>query len=188
MSGKNLVDGQALVAGIDSGTQSVKATIRNATTGQLIRSGRASHPDGSEIDPAHWWDALSSAIKDAGGLEDVKAISVCAQQHGMVVLDSGGNVIRPALLWNDTRSASSAADLNQEFGGAQKMAQAVGSVLVAAFTASKIRWLADNEPENAKKIAAVALPHDWLAWKLSGSKELSDLCTDRGGCKWNGLL
>ena len=188
MSGKNLVDGQALVAGIDSGTQSVKVTLRNAKTGQLIRSGRASHPDGSEIDPAHWWDALSSAIKDAGGLEDVKAISVCAQQHGMVVLDSGGNVIRPALLWNDTRSASSAADLNQEFGGAQKMAQAVGSVLVAAFTASKIRWLADNEPENAKKIAAVALPHDWLAWKLSGSKKLSDLCTDRGDASGTGYF
>ena len=160
MSGSEPADKQVLVAGIDSGTQSVKVTIRSAKTGEMIRSGRASHPDGSEIDPEYWWDALTSAIKEAGGLQDVKAISICAQQHGMVALDLAGNVIRPALLWNDTRSAKAAADLNREFGGGQKIAEAVGSVLVAAFTASKIRWLADNEPENAKKVAAVALPHD----------------------------
>jgi len=188
MSGSEQADKQVLVAGIDSGTQSVKVTIRSAKTGEMIRSGRASHPDGSEIDPEYWWDALTSAIKEAGGLQDVKAISICAQQHGMVALDLAGNVIRPALLWNDTRSAKAAADLNGEFGGAQKIAEAVGSVLVAAFTASKIRWLADNEPENAKKVAAVALPHDWLAWKLSGSKDLNDLCTDRGDASGTGYF
>jgi xylulokinase len=188
MNGSELADKQVLVAGIDSGTQSVKVTVRSAVTGEMIRSGRATHPDGSEIDPKYWWDALMTAIKEAGGLEDVKAISICAQQHGMVALDSSGNVIRPALLWNDTRSAGAAAAITQEFGGEEKMAAAVGSVLVAAFTASKVRWLADNEPESAKQLAAVALPHDWLVWKLSGSKELSDLCTDRGDASGTGYF
>ena len=88
--------------------------MRDAHTGQLVRQGRASHPDGTEVDPIHWKNALDSAVKDAGGLEDVQAISIAGQQHGMVALDSNGEVIRPALLWNDTRSAKAAADLNRE--------------------------------------------------------------------------
>ena len=155
-----------LVAGVDSSTQSVKVVIRNAETGELVRQGRASHPDGTEVDPAHWESALDSAITDAGGLADVSAISIGGQQHGMVALDNNGDVIRPALLWNDTRSAQSARDLNSEMGGDAQAAQKVGSVLVASFTASKLRWLADNEKVNADKVAAVALPHDWLSWRL----------------------
>jgi len=103
-----------LVAGVDSSTQSVKIVIRNAETGALIREGRASHPDGSEVDPTHWWSALQNAITEAGGLSDVEAISIGGQQHGMVALDSTGEVIRPALLLNDTRSAKEAADINNE--------------------------------------------------------------------------
>ena len=178
----------ALVAGIDSSTQSVKVVIREAETGQLIRQGRASHPDGTEVDPAHWWVALQAAIADAGGFEDVAAISVGGQQHGMVVLDSAGAVIRPALLWNDTRSAQAAADLNFEIGGPAAMAAAVGSVLVASFTASKVRWLADHELENAARVAAIALPHDWLTWKLSGSTNLEDLTTDRSDASGTGYF
>ena len=82
----------------------------------------------------------------------------------MVALDSNGEVIRPVLLWNDTRSAKSAADLNREEGGNAEIARKVGSVLVASFTASKLRWLADNEPENAARVASLALPHDWPSW------------------------
>ena len=155
-----------LVAGIDSSTQSVKVVIRDAQTGELIREARGSHPDGTEVDPRHWWEALQKTLKDAGGLSDVEAISVGGQQHGLVALDSNGEVIRPALLWNDTRSAKQAEELNKEVGGNQKIADATGSVLLAAFTASKVRWVAENEPENAKKIAALALPHDWVSWKL----------------------
>ena len=79
-----------LVAGVDSSTQSCKVVVRDAETGALVRSGRASHPDGTEVDPAAWWDALQAAIADAGGLDDVAAISVGGQQHGMVVLDADG--------------------------------------------------------------------------------------------------
>jgi len=177
-----------LVAGVDSSTQSVKVVIREADTGTLIREGRASHPDGTEVDPQKWWDALNLAIGEAGGLDDVAAISVGGQQHGMVALDEKGEVIRPALLWNDTRSAGTAADLNAEVGGNQAIADATGSVLVASFTASKVRWLADNEPELASRVAAVALPHDWLSWKLQGAKNFEQLFTDRSDASGTGYF
>jgi xylulokinase len=156
-----------LVAGVDSSTQSCKVVIRDLETGALVRSGRASHPDGTEVDPAAWWSALTEAIAAAGGLDDVAAVSIAGQQHGMVVLDEDGRVIRPALLWNDTRSAGAAAALTEELG-ADAYAQRAGLVPVASFTATKLRWLRDNEPENAARVAAVALPHDWLTWRLLG--------------------
>lgn len=102
---------EQLIAGVDSSTQSVKVVIRDASTGELKREGRASHPDGTEVDPAAWKFALDAAIVEAGGLSDVQAISIGGQQHGMVALDSNGAVIRKALLWNDTRSADAAEDL-----------------------------------------------------------------------------
>ncbi|WP_246119434.1 FGGY family carbohydrate kinase, partial [Cellulomonas massiliensis] len=182
----------ALVAGIDSSTQSCKVVVRDAATGALVRSGRASHPDGTEVDPRHWWDALQAAIADAGGLDDVEAVSVGGQQHGMVVLDEDGEVIRPALLWNDTRSAQSALDLVDELGGPQAWADACGSVLVASLTVTKLRWLRDHEPENAARVAAVALPHDWLTWRLagygpgSGREGLEALVTDRSDASGTG--
>ncbi|CAN2236572.1 xylulokinase [Candidatus Planktophila dulcis] len=177
-----------LTAGVDSSTQSVKVVIRNAETGELVRHGRAAHPDGTEVDPAHWESALDKAIADAGGLDDVSAISIGGQQHGMVTLDNSGEVIRPALLWNDTRSAQSARDLNAEMGGDAQAAQKVGSVLVASFTATKLRWLADNEKANATKVAAVALPHDWLSWRLQGGKDFEKLFTDRSDASGTGYF
>lgn len=180
-----------LVAGIDSSTQSVKVMIRDASTGDLVRTGRAAHPAGTEVDPEHWWSALQEAIGNAGGLDDVSAISVGGQQHGMIALDADGHVIRPALLWNDTRSAQAATGLNDEYEnlhGGEKLATAVGSRLVAAFTASKVRWMADHEPENADRVAAIALPHDWLSWKLSGSTNITDLFTDRSDASGTGYF
>jgi xylulokinase len=177
-----------LVAGVDSSTQSVKVVIRTAETGELVRQGRASHPDGTEIDPALWELALAKAISDAGGLDDVAAISIGGQQHGMVTLDRNGELIRPALLWNDTRSAQSARDLNSEMGGDKEAAQKIGSVLVASFTATKLRWLADNEPENAERVAAVALPHDWLSWRLQGGKDIAQLFSDRSDASGTGYF
>jgi xylulokinase len=180
-----------LVAGIDSSTQSVKVVIRNARTGELIREGRAAHPDGTEVDPEHWWNALNAAIERAGGLDDVGAVSVAGQQHGMVALDHNGKVIRPALLWNDTRSAQEALTLNEEAGGNEAIARATGSVLVASFTASKVRWLVDHEPENAAQVAAICLPHDWLSWRLSHSyrnRDLSALFTDRSEASGTGYF
>jgi xylulokinase len=177
-----------LIAGVDSSTQSVKIVIRAAETGELVREGRAPHPDGTEVDPIHWKTALDTAIAQAGGLEDVAAISVGGQQHGMVALDESGEVIRPALLWNDTRSASQAESLNSEMGGNQAIADAVGSVLVASFTASKVRWMAENEKKSADRVHSIALPHDWLSWQLQGGKDFSKLFTDRSDASGTGYF
>jgi xylulokinase len=106
----------------------------------------------------------------------------------MVALDSDGEVIRPALLWNDTRSAKEAEDLNREVGGDHVIARKVGSKLVASFTASKVRWMADHEPENASRVASIALPHDWLSWQLQGGKDLSKLFTDRSDASGTGYF
>jgi xylulokinase len=176
-----------LVAGIDSSTQSCKLVVRDLESGELVRQGRARHPEGTEVDPEAWWAALLEAVAGAGGLDDVAAISIAGQQHGMVVLDEAGEVIRPALLWNDTRSAAAARDLIGEFGAAE-LAARTGSVPVASFTATKLRWLRDAEPEAAARVAAVALPHDWLTWRLRGfgpagrsplGPVLGELVTDR---------
>ncbi|MFL2001092.1 xylulokinase [Microbacterium sp. A1-JK] len=171
-----------LVAGVDSSTQSCKVVVVDAATGLIVREGRASHPEGTEVDPEAWWTALQSAIAVAGGFADVAAVSVAGQQHGMVVLDADGRVIRPALLWNDTRSGQAAADLVAEVG-ADAYARRTGVVPVASFTATKLRWLRDAEPEAAARVAAVALPHDWLTWRLRGygpeRPDLEALTTDR---------
>ncbi|MFI6425815.1 xylulokinase [Promicromonospora sp. NPDC050880] len=192
-----------LVAGVDTSTQSCKIVVRDAETGALVRTGSAKHPDGTEVDPQHWWDAFGEAAAAAGGLSDVAALAVGGQQHGMVALDAEGRVVRDALLWNDTRSAPSAETLISELGdgdreaGAQAWADAVGSVLVASLTITKLRWLRDNEPENAARVAAVALPHDWLSWRIAGygpaddptaplGPQLDKLFTDRSDASGTG--
>jgi len=170
-----------LVAGVDSSTQSCKVVVADAETGRIVRSGRAPHPDGTEADPADWWRALQAAIADAGGLDGVAALGVAGQQHGMVCLDEDGRVVRPALLWNDTRSAGAARDLIAELGGPEAWAKAVGSVPVASFTVTKLRWLARHEPDNAARAATVCLPHDYLTWRLTGR-----MVTDRGDASGTG--
>jgi xylulokinase len=100
-----------LVADIDSSTQACKVVVCDADTGAVVREGRAGHPDGTEIAPAAWESAAMDAIECAGGFDDVDAIAVGAQQHGMVCLDTAGQVVRPALLWNDVRSADAALAL-----------------------------------------------------------------------------
>ena len=179
---------QTLVAGVDSSTQSCKVVIRDAETGELVRQASAAHPAGSEVAPQAWLDALTSAIADAGGLDDVAALSVGGQQHGMVCLDADGEVVRDALLWNDTRSADAASELVAELGDAA-WAEATGSLPVASFTVTKLRWLAEHEPESAARTAAVCLPHDWLTWRLLGEasgERLSELTTDRSDASGTG--
>ncbi len=183
-----------LVAGIDSSTQSCTVVVCDAATGELVRQGRAPHPDGTEVSPGHWWTALELAAEQAGGLADVAALSVGGQQHGMVLLDASGEVIRDALLWNDTRSAEAALDLIAEPGegdpelGAARWAEAIGVVPVASITITKLRWLADHEPEAAARVAAICLPHDWLTWQLAGAAGLDQLTTDRSDASGTGYF
>ena len=178
-----------LVLGVDSSTQSCKAVVVDTETGAVVRSGRASHPDGTSVDPEAWWRALNTAITEAGALDDIAAWSIGGQQHGLVALDSSGAVIRDALLWNDTRSAGAAQDLIAEVG-AEELAARTGLVPVASFTITKLRWLRDHEPENAARVAAVALPHDWLMWRLRGfgpeNPVLDELVTDRSDASGTG--
>jgi len=183
----------ALVMGVDSSTQSCKVVIADAATGAVVRTGRAPHPDGTSVAPEAWWDALQAAIADAGGMDDVEAWAIGGQQHGMVALDASGAVVRDALLWNDTRSAGAAADLVAEFG-ASALAEHTGLVPVASFTITKLRWLRDAEPDSAARVAAVALPHDWLTWRLRGfgpaaggaDPRLDELVTDRSDASGTG--
>lgn len=179
--------GPTLVAGVDSSTQSCKVVVRRLDTGEIVRTGQAHHPEGTEVDPEHWWQALQKAIAEAGGFGDVHAVSIAAQQHGMVTLAEDGRVVRPALLWNDTRSAPQATRLT-ELLGRDRFAKETGSVPVASFTLTKLAWLAENEPNNATRVRAVCLPHDWLTWRLLGygpdsesprGADLDALTTDR---------
>ena len=175
-----------LVAGVDSSTQSCKVLVVDAATGEVVREGRASHPPGTEVDPVAWLGALRSAIEQAGGLDDVAAVAVGGQQHGMVCLDESGAVVRPALLWNDNRSAAAARDLTEELGGSEAWADQIGVVPVASLTVTKLRWLAEHETANARRTAAVCLPHDWLTWQLAGASGLDALVTDRSDASGTG--
>jgi xylulokinase len=155
-----------LVAGIDSSTQSTKVLLVNADDGSVIGEAAAKHPDGTECPPDRWWEALTAAGRDL--LERAEAVGVAAQQHGMVTLDDAGAVVRPAMLWNDVKSAPQAAAMVPEFGGPAEWAARTGSVPTMSFTVTKLRWLAEREPEHAARVHRVLLPHDWLTWRLAG--------------------
>ncbi|HTT00240.1 MAG TPA: xylulokinase [Streptosporangiaceae bacterium] len=176
--------GGRLCAGVDSSTQSTKVLLCQAEDGAVVGRGSAPHPAGTETDPAAWWDALKQA--GDGLLDRAAAVGVAGQQHGMIVLDSGGEVIRPALLWNDLRSAPAAAELVAEFGGPRWWASQVGSVPTASFTVTKLRWLAEHEPASAARATAVLLPHDWLTCRLRDGERAP--VTDRGDASGTGYF
>ncbi|KRF23196.1 FGGY family carbohydrate kinase [Phycicoccus sp. Soil803] len=179
---------RTLVAGVDSSTQSTKVVVCDAATGEIVRSGRAPHPDGTSVHPDRWWDAFTTATAD-GLLDDVAGIAVGGQQHGMCALDESGAVVREALLWNDTRSAQSARDLTDELGGPQEWVRRTGSALVPSFTVTKVRWLAEHEPDNAARVHDVVLPHDWLtAQILKQGNGFERYTTDRGDASGTGYF
>jgi xylulokinase len=179
----------ALVAGIDCSTQSTKALIVDLETGEQVAIGRATHEvfgtgGARESDPEGWWTALRDALGMTGRAGDIGAISVAGQQHGMVVLDSGGRPLRPAKLWNDTESAAEAVELTEAFGGADWWANHIGLVPVASFTATKWAWLRRNEPDVAAATAAIRLPHDFVTQRLCGAG-VSDRGDTSGTAWWS---
>ena len=179
---------RTLVAGVDSSTQSTKVVVCDAATGAIVRSGRAPHPDGTAVHPDRWWEAFTAATAD-GLLEGVSAIAVGGQQHGMCALDESGDVVRDALLWNDTRSAQAARDLTDELGGPQEWVRRTGLALVPSFTVTKVRWLAEHEPQNAARVHDVVLPHDWLtAQILKHGNGFERYTTDRGDASGTGYF
>src|SRR5262249_57095642 len=133
---------------------------------------QAGAPDrgGRECLPQAWWDALTGA--GDGLLTRAAAVGVAGQQHGMVVLDENAEVIRPALLWNDLRSAGAAAELVKE-RGSRWWADRTGSVPNASFTVTKLRWLAEHEPDHAARVYRVMLPHYFLTWRRLAGPTMS---------------
>ncbi|MER7110384.1 xylulokinase [Streptomyces sp. NPDC000229] len=179
------------VIGVDSSTQSAKAAVVDAASGRILGMGRAAHTvcgeaGARESDPEQWWRALTEAV--AGALEGLDAravtgIAVAGQQHGLVVLDASGHPRRPALLWNDTRSAPQAAALTEKLGADGWLAR-TGSVPVASMTAAKWQWLREHEPRTAEAAAAVRLPHDFLTERLGGTAA-TDPGDASGTCWYN---
>ncbi|WP_260609999.1 xylulokinase, partial [Streptomyces sp. WAC06614] len=170
-----------VVLGVDSSTQSTKAVFVDAFTGEVLATGRAPHVvqgvgGARETDPEVWWEALRTAVTaglDAlagrgAGPGAVAGLAVAGQQHGLVTLDRDGRALRPALLWNDTRSAPQAVELVDALGGPAAWSDRTGSVPVASFTAAKWLWLRRNDPGTASACAAVRLPHDFLTERLCG--------------------
>jgi xylulokinase len=175
-----------LVVGVDTSTQSTKVLVVDAATGQVVASGQAPHTvssgAGRESDPRQWWDALCEALRQCGdAAHEAAAVSIGGQQHGLVTLDQHGEPVRPALLWNDVRSAPQARRLTEELGGAKFWAERTGSVPAASFTVTKWAWLAENEPEALRATKAVRLPHDYLTERLTGEGT-----TDRGDASGTG--
>jgi xylulokinase len=180
-----------IVAGIDSSTQSCTVVLYDLDTGALLAQASAPHPPTtppvSEQDPAEWQRALGLALSSVCGLagcssKDIAALSVAAQHHGLVALDARHQVLRPAKLWNDTCSAPQAAALVAMMGH-RFWVDRVGSVPSAAFTITKLAWLAENEPECLRRLDLVLLPHDWLTLKLCGEP-----VSDRGDSSGTGYF
>ena len=175
-----------LVAGVDSSTQSTKVLLCEAEDGTIVAQASAPHPGGTECPPQAWWEALTKA--GDGLLTRAAAVGVAGQQHGMVVLDEDAEVIRPALLWNDLRSAAAAAELVAE-RGPRWWAERTGSVPNASFTVTKLRWLAEHEPGHAARVFRVMLPHDYLTWRLlAGPPAGKEPVTDRGDASGTGYF
>lgn len=174
-----------VVLGVDSSTQSTKVLAVDVDSGRVLARGQAAHTVSAgaarETDPEVWWRALQDALGQLGDYPGrAAAVSVGGQQHGLVVLDGDGRPLRPALLWNDVRSAPQAEALVARHG-ARWWATRFGSVPGASFTVAKWEWLRANEPEAAAAAKAVRLPHDFLTERLSGAA-----VTDRGDVSGTG--
>lgn len=174
-----------IVLGVDSSTQSTKVLAVDVDSGEVLARGQARHTVSTgaarETDPEVWWAALQDALVQLGPYaQAAEAVSVGGQQHGLVVLDGHGDPLRPALLWNDVRSAPQAQAL-VERKGAGWWADRIGSVPGASFTIAKWEWLRANEPGVAAAAKAVRLPHDFLTERLSGAG-----VTDRGDASGTG--
>ncbi|MEU7071344.1 xylulokinase [Streptomyces narbonensis] len=188
---------RSVVIGVDSSTQSTKAVAVDTATGELLAVGRAPHTvtgegGARESDPEEWWTALTTAVRaavrDAGvPAAAVTGIAVAGQQHGLVTLGADGRPLRPALLWNDTRSAPQASALAAGLGGLsgpKSWLERTGSVPVASMTAAKWQWLREHEPALAAAVTGVRLPHDYLTERLTGHAVTDP--GDASGTGWYG--
>jgi len=171
-----------IVAGVDSSAEHTRIVVCDADSGAVLNQGHAEHPPERD-DPQSWLVSLGKAAAD-GQLADVAAIGVSAQQQGLLPLDDTGSPVSAALLGNDRRMESAAADLVDALGGREPWAHAVGAVPQAGHPVTKLRWLARNDPDAAARTAELLQPHDWLVWQLLGRP--ARRTTDRGEASGTG--
>ncbi|MBC7665494.1 MAG: xylulokinase [Caulobacter sp.] len=175
--------------GIDLGTSALKALLL-ADDGHIVAQQSAPlevsrpHPQWSEQSPADWWSALGIALGELArahpaAMRAVRAIGLSGQMHGAVLLDAAGEVLRPAILWNDGRSEPQCAELAARV---PRLGQIAGNLAMPGFTAPKLLWVKDHQPQIFGRIAKVLLPKDWLRLKLSG--EFFTDCSDASGTLW----
>ncbi|WP_114764511.1 xylulokinase [Vibrio rhodolitus] len=173
--------------GIDLGTSGIKAVLMTEQ-GHIIASKTASltisRPKElwSEQDPQEWWQATLQVIEQLASqhtMSEVKAIGLSGQMHGAVTLTSNGDIIRPAILWNDGRCQAECHELEEMVPTSRGI---TGNIMMPGFTAPKVKWLQHHEPENFAKIAMVLLPKDYLRFRLTGDYA-SDL-SDSAGTMW----
>lgn len=169
-----------LLIGIDLGTSAVKLLLMDEE-GKIHKIVSKEyplhfpHPGWSEQNPEDWFEQSVAGMKELISdcdVEQIKGISFGGQMHGLVVLDEKDQIIRPAILWNDGRTGKETDYLNQEIGK-ETLCRYTGNIAFAGFTAPKILWMRDQEPQNFARIQKIMLPKDYLAFRLSGS-----FCTD----------
>ena len=169
-----------LYIGIDLGTSAVKMLLMDKK-GDIKKIVSREyplyfpHPGWSEQKPEDWWEAVKTGLKELTEDFDksqVAGISFGGQMHGLVILDKDDNVIRPAILWNDGRTQEETDYLNNEIGKST-LSGYTANIAFTGFTAPKILWVKNKEPENFARIETIMLPKDYIAYKLSGS-----FCTD----------
>ena len=170
--------------GIDLGTSSLKVSLSDEK-GNIIDTESRSYPlimpklNWSEQDPDEWFEAMIQALATLNvrnGLDKVRSLSFSGQMHGLVILDKNDKVIRNAILWNDSRTTKEVDFLNTAIGK-KKLIEETSNIAICGFTAPKILWVKNNEPENFEHIAKIMLPKDYLTYKLSGvfASDYSDL-------------
>ena len=189
--------------GLDLGTTGSKALLI-APDGAIVASATVDyplstpHPLWAEQDPADWWSGTVSAIRTvlaSSGIApaDIAGVGLTGQMHGLVLLDGGGRVLRPAILWNDQRTGSECASITREIG-AERIIELTGNPVLPGFTAPKILWVRHHEPEVYARVAAVLLPKDFIRFELTGERlgEVSDASGtslfDVGRRTWSGEM
>jgi len=195
----------SLILGVDIGTSGTKTIAVRFPAGEVVASASADYPCHhpkplwSEQDPSDWRDAtfktIRQAVKKAGAKPaDVKAIGLSGQMHGSVFLDKHDQVVRPALLWNDQRTAAECDEIEQRAGGRKRLIKLVANPALTGFQAPKILWLRNNEPKNFEKTTSVLLPKDYVRFALTGERatEVSDasgtLLLDVAKRRWSRAL
>jgi xylulokinase len=170
--------------GIDCGTQSTKTIALDVETGAILASAQRAYGfvpglggGAMEQHPEEWAAAMEQTVGDVLGQlgerkAEVRAIGVSGQQHGLVALDAAGEVVRPAKLWCDTSTIAECDALTAKLGGADRVIELVGNAMLPGYTAPKIFWLRDREPENWARTRSLLLPHDFLNFRLTGVKRM----------------